>query len=341
MNLDKLKEHVALPDWERQLLPLFLFKGTKPYAIRASFNCAYAMYLSECESFRDGIKLLNTGAEYYHKAHGKLYFAYEQGSPTDISHLCGRHAAIQHTSLRSIFERLRSEGGIKLTDSLDKGFSEYIEWLSPGACLLQPVAQEIYQGDFKPGVTAWWRSSVGWDEALAKGLLAPRYLKTKPIKHRSPVARVEAEYPFIQKTTDAHRLLLDVHTQIPSWVPKEIRGDLCQDLIVAVLSGETKVENIPDVVARYATQARKLLPDRWKTVSLDATIEGTDGLRYVDTLHSCEPDFAPPLIEKIEHQENALGLPAAAFRHGDFVPDEHNARRVLNRSPRADRMEGK
>lgn len=320
MNLEKLKEHIGLPDWERRLVPLFLFKGSKPYFIRASFNCAYAMYLSECESFHDGIKLLNKGAEYFHKKDGKTRWHHELGGPTEISHLCGRHGNLQHSMLRSIFERLRSDGGIKLTDSLDKGFSEYIEWLYPGTCILQPVPLGTL--DYREGVTAWWR------EKIAR-------------KHKPREPRVELQYPYIQKPTAEHQLLLDVHHAIPAGIPHELRADLCQDLIVAVLSGETTVENIPDVIASYAKQARKILPDRWRTVSLNAVLPGTDDFRYIDSLHACEPDFAPPLIDKIEHQENVLGLPAAAFRHGDFVANENNARRVITRSPRADRMERK
>lgn len=35
LNQQKLNDHIAMDDWERRLLPLFLFKGTRPYRIRA------------------------------------------------------------------------------------------------------------------------------------------------------------------------------------------------------------------------------------------------------------------------------------------------------------------
>lgn len=245
MNIDttKLTEHIAMPDWERRLTPLFLFKGSRPNRIRTLWNVAYAMYLAEMPTYGTAVRDL---------------------SKTDDAHLCGLHAALQHQGLRGIFGRMRACK--PLTDSVSKAFTEYVEWVHPSQCVYQPVPL-VSRDPYRFG---WWRK-------------APEKAKKK---WRMPEARShEVPYPFVRNAqTKEHELLMAVHKMIPRGVSHHIRGDLCQDMLVAVLSGELKLENVPDHIAAFRKQANKFNPERGGIVSIDAHICGLDDVTLLDRI---------------------------------------------------------
>lgn len=120
----------------------------------------------------------------------------------------------------------------------------------------------------------WHRS--GGINAILKHRCAPAIIRT----WKEPEIYVRSK----------HDLEVVVAKHIPSFVPHLLREDLSQDLLVAILSGEETIENLPNVVLDYVKRARKILPDRWKTISLDATVPGTDGLRLIDTIPAEEID---------------------------------------------------
>lgn len=244
LNTDKLHEHVALPDWEKRLLPLFLFKGTQPYRIRALWNVAYAMFLAETDSIYGGRHVVVPDDD-----HGKL---------------CGILRPPTHMGMLGIIGRLR--GSAALTDSVSKAFTEYIEWLHPNPCIYTRVPLETTRFDARSG---WWRVPTK----------APR--KVFKLPEAKPADRA---YPYVTGRTPEQNLVAQVYAMVPKSIPHEIRGDLCQDLIVGVLSGETSVENIPNVIRSYAAKARKIMPDRWRNISIDDVMPGTDNMRLIDTL---------------------------------------------------------
>jgi len=99
-------------------------------------------------------------------------------------------------------------------------------------------------------------------------------------------------YPFVSPKQEARmtverQLLVDIHRLIPRSINPEIRDDLCQDLLVAVLAGETTVANIPDVLPIYRKRAAKML-GHWGQVSWDAMQEN-------------RPDFADCIAAGHEH----------------------------------------
>lgn len=255
LNQDKLNEHIAMEEWERRLLPLFLFRGTKPYRIRALWNIAYGMYLTECDSLSVGAAAIGSG---------------------DTGHLCGTHRV--PSNMRSIFDRLRMSP--ELTDSISKAFTEYVEWVHPRYFHLERVPLVQKRRDYREGVSAWWRVQAD------KKIRARAAHEKKVRVWKLPEAKsADLAYPYVKHAeTPEHKLLFDVHRMLPKGLPHEIRGDLCQDLIVAVLSGETTIENIPEVVAKYARDARKILPDRWRNVSLDDILPGTENLTRLDAM---------------------------------------------------------
>lgn len=252
INQKKLEEHIALEDWEKRLVPLFLFKGTNAYRVRKMWNVAYAMFLSEAPKYRDGIKLVGGN---------------------DTGHFCGFHRPPELMGLRGIFTRLR--GCQDLTNSISKSFTEYVEWVHPYPCTYVRVPlQDIH---YKNGVTAWWRTRP------------KRRLKV----FRLPDVRSdELQYPFFRgEKAEEPNLLMKIHAQIPRGVPHAIRGDLCQDLVVAVLSGELKIENIPDQLARFRTAANKFNPESGHRISLDQHICGMEDVLIGDRLDGTADHF--------------------------------------------------
>lgn len=280
--LEKLKLQVADPEWPERLLPLFMYRGaTRPQRIHTLWNVAYAMYLKGCESRGDAIKTFNTIQ--WREYHGKQRTHWD-GAPNELGHFCGLHTPLQHNVLYGMFMRLRANP--QLTDSVDKGFTEYVEYMHPGPCTLVPVSQFSTATD--PKKIAWWRVAR---EKMKRGR-KPKVIVPKVKEPAWYMKDAPSYLPAQRKGFSADIALMEhIHRLVPKGMPSEIKSDLCQDLLVAVLSGETSVANLPDVVNQYARQARRLLPDRWKTVSLDALVPGTDDLRGVDNLGACHDHF--------------------------------------------------
>lgn len=276
VDQEKFKNLIAVPDWQKRLVPLFLFRGTKPFHVLKMWNFTMAMLLAEVGSYRDA---------------GAL------GMKSDLTHLCGAHANIGGSSVRSFFSRLR--GAQSLTDSVP-GLTEYVEWIHPQPCVLTPVS--AFTND--PDCTVFWRTYDPWLNHL------PTKPKVRPWKDKQSVA--DLQYPYIKpqaKPRDDAALLLAVHDLIPTRCPHDVRSDLCQDLVLSILAGEHTLGSIESAIPEFLKKARKLMPDRYGTVSLDDIVPGTDDLKYWETLHRTEPDFAPALIEDIAEREKSEGLP--------------------------------
>lgn len=236
-------------------------------------------------------------------------------APSGIGHECGIHAPLQHGSLRSIFGRLR--GARSFTDSISKAFTEYVEWIHPYQCVLTPVSLiSTRRGDH-----AWWRK----DAPYITRVYRPRELSPEMLA-----------YPYVRGTpSPQHEMLLKVHGMIPSRITGDLRADLCQDLFVAILSGELTIENVPDAVRHYARQARKTAPDRWKAISMTQLDEmiGVKGGHYID-LHRSQGDFAPDLCDVIHEHESESGVAAAHWNKEGIVTrrDSNDVPRKLHRS---------
>jgi len=52
-------------------------------------------------------------------------------------------------------------------------------------------------------------------------------------------------------------LIKSIRKFIPEGLPSDLREEICQDLVVAVLSKEITVENVPNVIKKFITDARK------------------------------------------------------------------------------------
>lgn len=169
----------------------------------------------------------------------------------ETAHLCGKHGHFESHQIYCFFSRLRRYP--QVTDRI-QGMTEYVKELHPHECILDHVPLVAKRFHYR---NAPWRT-------VAK----------KPVKQWSSSSDVKHIcYPF---TACAHSdsLVGRVHGMVPKGIPQEIRGDLCQDLMVAVLSGDLEVENVPDAIEKYLRAARKFLPSASRVLSLDAPLYG-------------------------------------------------------------------
>ena len=81
-------------------------------------------------------------------------------------------------------------------------------------------------------------------------------------------------------------LINEVDALVPRGLPKEARSDVCQDLVVAVLLGDVKKENLRDAMPRLLKKAFGMYPSKYRGLSLESTIGGDpDGRTLGETLH--------------------------------------------------------
>lgn len=77
-------------------------------------------------------------------------------------------------------------------------------------------------------------------------------------------------YPYLTaQPTEEHDLIMTVDSLVPKNLPNQTRADVCQDMIVAVLSGEVTVGNLKDATSKYVKQFFKMFPPKYGHLSLD------------------------------------------------------------------------
>lgn len=80
----------------------------------------------------------------------------------------------------------------------------------------------------------------------------------------------ETMYPFILgPQRNGAELLLAVNEAVPRSLPEQVRAEVCQDIIVAILSGEMDLGDIRKKASEYTRKVFRLFPDRYGPLSLD------------------------------------------------------------------------
>jgi len=180
----------------------------------------------------------------------------------DYRHMCGLHTNPQNLTFNSIVSRIIAS---KQVADLVPGLWEYARYLasSQGATYfhLQPI----------PEYSLRVRSSRDW--RIMPGHLRPQ----RP--------QVPELYPYISGVPTAeHEMLMAVDAIVPKGLPNAVRSDVCQDMIVAILSGEVTMENLKGDLKKYLGQFWRMFPDKYGPISLDGVVPGTDDFRLIDTI---------------------------------------------------------
>lgn len=184
----------------------------------------------------------------------------------DERHKAGVHAkSIASSGIIRWLCRLRENPSVF---EIDKPLKEYVDWVWENAqsslkyIRLRRISETSY------------RSRRNW--RVLQSLGAPTEL-----------------YPFIPKNMTLETPILQaVHAIVPKYLEEDIRADVCQDLIVSILTGEASLGNLEDFVVSHLKTHRGMYGDRWgnvagggKLVSMNAPARGRDDWQTIeDTL---------------------------------------------------------
>lgn len=114
-------------------------------------------------------------------------------------------------------------------------------------------------------------------------------------------------YPFmsaVPKREDrGTELVLFVNEIVPKSWPEEIRADVCQDMIVAILQGEHSQEEVRADVKKFISRVLQESPWKYKWISFDAPRGDEDGRTLHELIgNDISGDIEEWLDEKREHE---------------------------------------
>lgn len=240
--LSKLQEDILLPGIEKHLIPLLLYRGSAaPGRIHRLWNFAIAMMKTECASFGHGAFL----------SHNEEY-----------AQLCGPERPLKSSNFYGLFSRLRLNP--KVTDNIP-GLTEYVAELMPHPFDLTKVSLYSHDKDHAP-----WRI----------------FQREKKVRARGggnvvPPLVGDLVYPYVlwEKGNALNRLTVVVNAMVPGF-PDHIRADICQDLIVDLLSGDLSEAELIGSPRKYVQQKlRRYRDNAFYMPTLDDT-ELIDVLQY-------------------------------------------------------------
>lgn len=137
----------------------------------------------------------------------------------DLVHRCGLHAPVQKSSLDSFFGRVFNSGDFKPFER-DKHLGEYMRWFADANKFWLFPLRRISE-------VAEWKTRRNWRRM-------PRV--TTPLT---------VHWPFLHKEAAKDHLdIMLVDSLVPKGIPEQWRQDMCQDLFVAVLSGEIEPDRL-------------------------------------------------------------------------------------------------
>lgn len=183
---------------------------------------------------------------------------------SDLVHLSGLHRLGSRTTckadeLRHFWGQLWQTAG--LLQSLS-GLREYIA----DVC---EVGYKASRGRHA------YRLFIGMDNERRPWRTPEWYEARKPV--RLPIEPLSEFYPYITKRpTEEHDFLMAVDSLVPKYLPNATRADVCQDMIVAILSGDVTLDNLKDGLPKYLKMFMKGAPSKYGHLSLDGPAGGND-----------------------------------------------------------------
>ncbi len=254
VNLDKLKEHILRPYTEGDLIPLLLFLGRMSFhRAKSLLNLMCAGMESELITPTDLLRLSRFSK--------------------DINHLCGLHAPMQKMGLNGFVIRLlHSPTVFKLIPHLE----DYTHELS----------QYFWSLDLTPISRYSFRTKHLWRFQPRQRHSHPEIIKLRELELKQALREpVPSFYPFLTSNpTNEHEIILQVHNAVPSGIPQQFRQDICQDLLVAVLDGKVKRENLQDHVQEFIKRTYRQFGKYSSPLSLDRPISFEDNRTLSDMI---------------------------------------------------------
>lgn len=249
VKLDKLKEYIIEPYKDEDFVPLILFRGTMTLGkAKSLLNLVCAFLEAEVLTRYDAVKLSVEGG--------------------DINHLCGLHRPITTVGFDGFLARLLAcpEVTAKIPH-----LDEYLGELTQSCRVLK--FEKISR--YSPWSKRKWRYQYS-ERAGYKKIVTPQDLESQ----QALKAPVPTFYPFLTgDPTDEHKLILEVHEAVPHGIPQQWRQDICQDLLIAVLIGDVKRDNLGDsaTIQKFVKAAFRQFPSKYGVRSLDRPLSSEDG----------------------------------------------------------------
>jgi hypothetical protein len=103
-------------------------------------------------------------------------------------------------------------------------------------------------------------------------------------KYAAPIKPIPAFWPFAVRQAPAEHDMLHVIDAMTRRVPEQWRQDVCQDLVVAVLSGEVSLANLRDALPKYLREVFKAHPIKYGPLSIHAPFAAMDDRTLEDVL---------------------------------------------------------
>ena len=245
VSVEDLKEKIIRPGIEDRLVPLLHFKG------HANLGSMHRLW---------NLAILMMEAEAEKLGHGVGI-----SLNRDYAHLCGPVKQPNHIGLNSFFSRLILKPDV--TNNIP-GLLDYSRSVVRTLIHLTPVSE--HASDYR---CAWWRT---YKKAPAK----PRIFKPKPEL---------LIYPFLihepKRPDEGFDLTKFVSDAVPRGLPPDVRADLCQDMIVAILSGDITRDQVAGSIKEFTRKAFKAGPQKYGHISFDAPLPGMDGRTLSDVLN--------------------------------------------------------
>lgn len=243
-QISRIQEHITQPYQEDEFYPVLLYRG------QADIGRAKTMYNYFAASMEQETKSISS-----------MHFRSEANRPGyPVAHLTGSHAWVigekvlhhwgsrflQHPELlartphlREYIEYLRDEGGLKLAH-------------------LSPIPRFSPHPATKYGIKPW------------------RYQYQRIVSQ--PIAQF---WPFVGEYTapdlDGLDMLQAVDAVVPRSIPSQVREDLCQDLIVSLLTREFELHNLIDALPQFVKKAFRQYPIKYgNALSIDAKAAWSD-----------------------------------------------------------------
>lgn len=103
---------------------------------------------------------------------------------------------------------------------------------------------------------------------------------------RNTGRRILMSYPYmsVQSIVPGADLLSEIVRHLPPGLPQEMREDVSQELVLAVLSGDVQRTNVIAAIPSYMTQYHRMFRGKYSDLSLDAMLPGFDNRTLGDTL---------------------------------------------------------
>jgi hypothetical protein len=253
-GMNYLSDLIIRPGIEKTFAPLLLYRGAMNRGrAHRMWNFILLMMAAEAETMSDGLKLVNNAA---------------------FSQLCGPLRPPSKPHLWSFLWRLYDNPSV--TKNIE-GLTEYVKMVGGQHCWeLQRVDRFSDRID-----CAEWRISTHENAG-----------QDYRDRERGIARSKQLFYPFMahdpEKPDGARDLVLLVNGAVPDSWPEHIRADVCQDMIVGLLSGDIAVGDLNDAVGRYITKHFKTLPLKYDgagpRISFDQPMLGTEDRPWTESV---------------------------------------------------------